>query len=200
MDHLLQRICIFSLSVIGRWKALSSVERIPSIRSKWQRRLFWTRGGRARPLSCNFGWLSPQELRIGERKRKDELLMQKTPSQPHWKQSNNGFLYLPAWSCKRPSPIPPVFYSFSRSLHPLFKDRKHRSNSFSYTHTEKTQTEQLRLRTHTTHTLWSGGRPTWLNRMTVSLDGALIWTRKKINRSQIIGCPLCKTGSLPSPR
>lgn len=155
MDHLLQRICIFSLSVIGRWKALSSVERIPSIRSKWQRRLFWTRGGRARPLSCNFGWLSPQELRIGERKRKDELLMQKTPSQPHWKQSNNGFLYLPARSCKRPSRILPVF-SFSRSLHPLFKDRKHRSNSFSYTHREKTDGAASLTHTHHTHTVGWG--------------------------------------------
>lgn len=60
MDHHLQHICMFSLSVIGRWKPLSSVERIPSIPSKWGRRLFWAKGGRARPLSSNLGWLSPR--------------------------------------------------------------------------------------------------------------------------------------------
>jgi len=70
MDHPLRHISIFPLSVIGRWKPLSSVERIPSIPPKWGRRLFWAKGGRARPLSSNFGWMSPRSWEVRNEKEK----------------------------------------------------------------------------------------------------------------------------------
>lgn len=103
---------------------MSSVERISGICSKWGRRLFWAKGGRAKTLKLPVLANCPRGTDgRGERGGKLKVLLQeryfflqKRPGQLYLKHNNNDFLDPPSHSYNRPSQILAVLAPFIHFL------------------------------------------------------------------------------------